>query len=43
MTEYQILCADIDGAAGITGSDAIIIQKVDAGLITMDELPLKSP
>ena len=42
MTEYQILCADIDGAAGITGSDAIIIQKVDAGLITRDELPLKS-
>ena len=42
MTEYQQLCADIDGAPGITGMDAIIIQKVDAGLINRADLPLKN-
>lgn len=42
LTEYQLLCADIDGAPGITGSDAIIIQKVDAGLVRRDELPLNN-
>lgn len=42
LTDYQQLCADIDGAPGITGSDAIIIQKVDAGLVNKADLPLKS-
>ena len=36
-----IINADIDGFSGITGSDAIVIQKVDASLIRQDELPLK--
>ena len=42
LTDYQQLCADIDGAPGLTGSDAIIIQKVDAGLVNKADLPLKS-
>lgn len=33
--------ADVDGSAGITGDDAITIQKVDAGLIKQSDLPLK--
>jgi len=36
-----IINADIDGFSGITGSDAIVIQKVDASLIRQDELPLR--
>ena len=34
--------ADIDGVTGITGSDAVVVQKVDAGLIKQSELPLKA-
>lgn len=41
MQEQGIINADIDGQAGITGSDAIVIQKVDAGVIKSSELPLK--
>ena len=32
--------ADIDGVPGITGTDAVTVQKVDAGLIKQSELPL---
>ena len=32
--------ADVDGVAGITGDDAITIQKVDASLIKQSDLPL---
>lgn len=42
LTEQGAVNADIDGAAGITGSDAVIVQKVDAGLIKQSELPLKT-
>ena len=33
--------ADIDGAEGITGTDAIVIQKLDAGIVKQEDLPLK--
>ena len=39
LTETQKKSADVDGAGGITGSDALTIQKYDSGEIT--ELPLK--
>ena len=32
--------ADVDGAAGITGMDALVIQQVDAGLLMLSDLPL---
>jgi hypothetical protein len=31
---------DVDGAAGVTANDALVIQKVDANLIKQEELPL---
>ena len=34
--------ADVDGIAGITTNDALVIQKVDAGLIKSTDLPLKA-
>lgn len=40
LTEEQIKNADVDGIKGITGSDAIVIQKVDAGLLNAADLPL---
>ena len=33
--------ADIDGQSGITGTDAVVIQKVDAGVLKVSDLPLK--
>ena len=42
LTETGMINADIDGVAGITGTDAIVIQKVDADLITVSSLPMKS-
>jgi len=36
-----ILNADTDGSDGITGTDAIVIQKLDAGIVKQEELPLK--
>ncbi|MBP3759873.1 MAG: glycoside hydrolase family 9 protein [Ruminococcus sp.] len=32
--------ADVDGNPGVTGSDADVIQKVDAGVYTVSQLPL---
>ena len=32
--------ADVDGNAGITGKDALVIQQVDAGLIKAEDLPV---
>ncbi len=40
LSETGIINADIDGAEGITGTDAIVIQKVDADLISASDLPL---
>ncbi len=34
--------ADVDGVAGITGRDALVLQQVDAGLIKLEDLPLKT-
>lgn len=36
------IAADVDGVPGITGTDALTIQKVDAGIYKLEELPLKS-
>ncbi|MBR1591738.1 MAG: carbohydrate-binding protein [Ruminococcus sp.] len=33
---------DVDGAAGITGKDAAVIQACDAGIYKQEDLPLKS-
>ena len=33
--------ADVDGQSGITGTDASVIQKVDAGVLKVSDLPLK--
>ena len=40
LSETGIINTDIDGAEGITGTDAIVIQKVDADLISASDLPL---
>ncbi|MBO4876905.1 MAG: leucine-rich repeat protein [Ruminococcus sp.] len=42
LTERGLINADIDGAAGITGTDAIVIQKVDAGVVKQSDLPLSN-
>ncbi len=34
--------ADVDGKAGVTGSDALTLQQVDAGKYKVTDLPLKS-
>lgn len=41
LSEEGFINADVDGEYGVTGTDAIIIQKVDAGLIEQAELPLR--
>lgn len=40
LSEEGIANADIDGQTGITGTDAITIQKIDAGIIKPEDLPL---
>ncbi len=42
LSEQGELNADVNGEAGITADDALVIQKVDAGLIKLSELPLKA-
>ena len=37
-----VLNADVDGNAGVTPNDALVIQKVDAGLYKLEDLPLKA-
>ena len=34
--------ADVDGNAGITGKDALVIQQVDAGIIKAEDLPVRA-
>ncbi len=41
ITEDGFINADVDGEYGVTGTDAQIIQKVDASLVKQEELPLK--
>lgn len=40
LTEEGVKSADVDGVPGITANDALIIQKVDAGIYTVSDLPL---
>ena len=42
LTPQGKLNADVDGVAGVTASDALVIQQVDAGIYSESELPLKS-
>lgn len=41
IKQQGLVNADVDGATGITGSDAIVIQQVDAGVVNQKDLPLK--
>lgn len=41
LTAIGALQADVDESAGLTANDAIIIQQVDAGLISLSALPLR--
>ena len=41
LTDQGVMNADVDGETGITGSDAIIIQQVDAGVVLKSDLPIK--
>lgn len=34
--------ADVDGAAGVTASDSLVIQQIDAGIYKQSDLPLGS-
>ena len=40
LSEQALVNADVDGVAGVTGKDAAVIQMVDAGIYTVDDLPL---
>ncbi|MBR1592979.1 MAG: glycoside hydrolase [Ruminococcus sp.] len=40
LTGQALKNADVDGVEGVTGKDAVVIQVVDAGVITAEELPL---
>ncbi|MCR4888365.1 MAG: dockerin type I repeat-containing protein [Ruminococcus sp.] len=40
LSAQGMINGDVDGAAGITANDALVIQKVDANLIKQEELPL---
>ena len=42
LTESGLKNADVDGIAGVTGKDALVIQQVDAGLYKLEDLPLKA-
>jgi hypothetical protein len=42
LTETGLKNADVDGIAGVTGKDALVIQQVDAGLYKLEDLPLKA-
>ena len=41
LSEVGALNADVDGQKGITGSDAVVIQQVDASIVDQKDLPLK--
>lgn len=42
LSEQGTLNGDVDSSDGITASDAIVIQKIDAGLVNIEDIPLKS-
>ena len=41
LDEVGLVQADVDGDIGITGTDAIVIQKVDAGIVLQRDLPIR--
>ncbi len=38
LTDEGMINADVDGEPGITGGDSVVIQKIDAGIVTIEEL-----
>ncbi|HAE52096.1 MAG TPA: hypothetical protein DCG30_02430 [Ruminococcus sp.] len=42
LEEQALINADVDTNLGVTGNDAAVIQQVDAGVYTADDLPLKA-
>ena len=42
LSEQGMINADVDGNAGVTGMDALVLQQVDSGMIKLEELPLNS-
>ena len=42
LEQQGIKNADVDGENGITGTDALVIQKVDAGIYKISDLPIKN-
>ena len=40
LSEQGAINADINGEVGITPDDAIVIKKIDAGMISASDLPL---
>ena len=41
MTAQGLENADCDGESGITGTDAVVVQQVDAKMIAQEDLPVK--
>lgn len=41
LNVYGLANADVDGIAGVTAKDALVIQQVDAGIYKIEDLPLK--
>ena len=41
LSEQGLINADVDGVAGVTAKDALVIQQVDAGIYKSEDLPLK--
>ena len=37
-----MLNADVDGQSGVTANDALVLQKLDAGLYKLTDLPLEN-
>lgn len=41
LSEQGMTNADVNGESGISADDAVVIQKIDAGLLSAADLPLK--
>ena len=41
LSEQGMANADVNGESGISADDAVVIQKIDAGLLSAADLPLK--
>lgn len=42
LTEQGAINSDVDGEAGITGNDALVVQQIEIGMYTQTDLPLKA-